>query len=244
VGDSNAGLHALVGLLLALERRDRGGEGALVEASMVDAALAIAAEQLVEHSATGSLLRRDGNRGPAAAPQNLYLAADEDADGRRDTWVAVAVADDAQWEALRGALGDPEWARDPALARAEGRRARHDELDERLAAWCADRTADEAVGCLWDAGVPVGLVVQPHEQGSLPQLEDRGFFEEVDHPVTGTARHSTLPMRFSRGPSRVHRGRAPLLGEHTEDQLRHLGVGDGELAELEADGVIGRTPAR
>jgi crotonobetainyl-CoA:carnitine CoA-transferase CaiB-like acyl-CoA transferase len=244
VGDSNAGLHALLGLLLALERRDRGGEGALVEASMVDAALAIAAEQLVEHSAYGRLLRRDGNRGPAAAPQNLYLTADEEADGRRDTWVAVAVADDAQWAALRDALGDPAWTADPELATAAGRRARHDELDEQLAAWCSTRTADDVIGCLWTAGVPVGLVVQPHEQGSLAQLQDRGFFEEVDHPVTGTARHSTLPMRFSRGPSRVHRGRAPLLGEHTEDQLRRLGVGADELVELEADGVIGRSPAR
>ena len=79
VGDSNAGTHALCGLLLALEHRRRTGEGVLVEASMVDAALNVAAEQVVEHSAYGALLGRDGNRGPTAAPQNLYLAADTDA---------------------------------------------------------------------------------------------------------------------------------------------------------------------
>ena len=73
VGDPNAGTHALCGLLLALEHRRRTGEGVLVEASMVDAALNVAAEQIVEHSAYGALLERDGNRGPTAAPQNLYL---------------------------------------------------------------------------------------------------------------------------------------------------------------------------
>ena len=84
--------------------------------------------------------------------------------------------------------------------------------------------------------------MQPHEQATLPQLQHRGFFEEVDHPVTGTARHSTLPMRFSRGPDRFHRRPAPLLGEHTDEVLRGLGVSDEELAELEAEGVIGSAP--
>jgi crotonobetainyl-CoA:carnitine CoA-transferase CaiB-like acyl-CoA transferase len=88
----------------------------------------------------------------------------------------------------------------------------------------------------------VAKVMQPHDQGSLEQLRARGFFEEVDHPVTGTARHATLPIRFSRGPGRFHRHRAPLLGEHTVEVLRGLGVSDDELAELEDDGVIGRTP--
>ena len=70
VGDPNAGLHALFGLLLALEHRDRTGEGGLVEAAMIDAALTVAAEQVIEHEAYGALLERMGNRGPCAAPQN------------------------------------------------------------------------------------------------------------------------------------------------------------------------------
>ncbi|HUM00577.1 MAG TPA: CoA transferase, partial [Mycobacterium sp.] len=72
VGDPNAGVHALNGLLLALEHRRRTGQAVLVEASMVDAAINIAAEQVIEYTAYGALLQRAGNRGPAAAPQNLY----------------------------------------------------------------------------------------------------------------------------------------------------------------------------
>lgn len=243
VGDSNAGLHALTGLLLALEHRRRTGEGVVVEAPMVDAALNVAAEQIVERSAYGSLLARDGNRGPAAAPQGVYLTADVDGAGGRDAWVAIAVATDDQWAGLREALGRPRWAEAADLGTADGRRARHDEIDAELAAWCDARTGDQIVTALWEAGVPVGQVVQPHLQGELPQLQHRRFFEEVDHPIAGTARHSTLPMRFSRGPERIHRRPAPLLGEHTADELRALGVTDDELADLEERGVTGRAPA-
>ena len=84
IGDPNAGIHALNGLLLALEHRRRTGEGVLVEAAMVDAALNVAAEQVIEYSAYGAVLERSGNRGPTAAPQNLYLSADIDEFGRRD----------------------------------------------------------------------------------------------------------------------------------------------------------------
>ena len=141
LGDPNAGLHALNGLLLALEHRRRTGEGVLVEAAMVEAAISIAAAQPIEYSAFGTVLRRDGNRGPLAAPQNLYLSGGTDEFGRVDAWVAVAVATDEQWAALAGALGHPAWAEDPELSTAEGRRARHDDIDEHLGAWCATRTS-------------------------------------------------------------------------------------------------------
>ena len=182
VGDPNAGVHALNGLLLALEHRRRTGQGVLVEASMVDAALSISAEQVIEYSAYGALLERAGNRGPTAVPQNLYRAADIDEFGRLDSWVAIAVATDEQWECLRDALGSPAWAADPKLSHVAGRRAHQDLIDERLAAWCEHRSRDEIVATLWDAGVPVAKVMQPHRQTELDQLAFRGFFEEVDHP--------------------------------------------------------------
>ena len=239
IGDPNAGVHALTGLLLALEHRRRTGEGILVEAAMIDAALNIAAEQVIEYSANGALLQRDGNRGPVAAPQNFYRTAGIDEFGREDCWIAIAVATDAQWVSLRAALGDPTWAADPALADAAGRRAHHDLIDEQLAGWCAARSADDVVAALWDAGVPVAKVLQPHRQTELPQLAEREFFEQVDHPVNGPAPHSTLPARMSLGPRRIHTSHAPLLGQHNHDLLTELGLTEDEIAALAADGVIG-----
>ncbi|MGV0655677.1 CoA transferase [Mycolicibacterium thermoresistibile] len=244
VGDPNAGIHALNGLLLALEHRRRTGQGVLVEAAMVDAALNIAAEQVIEYSAYGALLQRAGNRGPAAAPQNLYRTNEIDEFGRLDSWVAIAVTTDEQWAGLRHALGDPPWAADPSLSTAAGRRAQHDHIDEQLAAWCAERSGDQIVDTLWNAGVPVAKVMQPHRQTELPQLRHRGFFEVVGHPVNEPARHSSVPMRLAKGPDRFHRHPAPLLGQHNHEVLGSLGLTDAEIAELEAEGVIGTAPAR
>ena len=246
VGDPNAGIHALNGLLLALEHRRRTGEGALVEAAMVDAALNVAAEQVIEFSAYGALLQRAGNRGPAAAPQNLYQSADIDEFGRDDSWVAIAVATDEHWAWLREALGNPAWAMSPDFAGEDGRRQHQDLIDKHLAAWCRKRSGDEIVRCLWDAGVPVAKVMQPHRQTELPQLAFRGFFEDVAHPVNGVAPHSSLPMRFSRflgGPHRFHQRHAPLLGEHNREVLAELGLTQSEIDALEAEGVIGNAPA-
>ena len=241
VGDPNAGLHALFGLLLALQHRRQSGEGGLVEVAMVDAALNVTAEQVIEHSAYGALLMREGNRGPCGAPQNLYQAAGPDEHGRDDSWVAIAVASDDQWRALRAALGNPEWSSDPKLESPTGRVQEHDRIDAMLGEWCRARPADEIVDLLWPAGVPVGKVVQPHHQPDLPPMEFRQFFEELHHPVIGPSRYSTLPMRFSRGPERWHRRHAPLLGEHNAELLGSLGLSSTEIESLEADGVIGET---
>jgi crotonobetainyl-CoA:carnitine CoA-transferase CaiB-like acyl-CoA transferase len=239
VGDPNAGLHALFGLLLALRHRRQTGEGGLVEAAMVDAALNVTAEQVIEHSAYGALLVREGNRGPCAAPQNLYRAAGPDEHGRDDSWVAIAVATDEQWRSLRAVLGDPDWSGDPKLESVTGRVQGHDRIDAGISEWCRARPADEVVGLLRPAGVPVAKVMQPHDQPDLPPLQFRQFFEEVRHPVIGTSRYSTLPMRFSRGPERWHSRPAPLLGEHNRELLGELGLGQAEIDALEAEGVIG-----
>jgi crotonobetainyl-CoA:carnitine CoA-transferase CaiB-like acyl-CoA transferase len=152
LGDPTAGLHALNGLLLAVEHRRRTGEGMLVESAMIDAAINITAEQVIEHSAYGKLLTRQGNRGPVAAPQNLYRTADPDEYGGQDSWIAIAVATDEQWAALRAELGRPDWAMDPALSDAAGRIALHDVIDEQLSRWCRQRGAGEIVERLWAAG--------------------------------------------------------------------------------------------
>lgn len=238
--DPGAGLHALIGLFVALERRRRTGEGRLVECPMVANALNVAGEQVIEFSAHGVRLDRIGNRGLTAAPQNSYATAGRDDDLQQQCWVSIAVATDEQWDALRAALGDPPWAADPTLATAAGRRARHDELDAELAAWCATRTSAEIVEALWPAGVPVAPVVHPSEQLAFDQLLHRDFFEHVEHPVHGHSVHSTFPFRLPGESGPVHRRPAPLLGQHNAEIFGDLlGVSESELAVLAAAGVIG-----
>jgi crotonobetainyl-CoA:carnitine CoA-transferase CaiB-like acyl-CoA transferase len=237
--DPIGGTHTTIALQLALEHRRRTGEGMLVVAPQVGGALSVAAEQVLEFSAYGALLERAGNRGPHAAPQGVYRTADTDDAGTRDRWIAIAVEGDEQWTTLRAAMDDPEWAGAPELMTDAGRRAASDSLDAGIAQWCADQLADDAVERIWAAGIPVAKVLMPHEQDEIPQLDARGFWEDVEHPVSGVNRHGGYPVRFSAGPERLHRSHAPLLGQDNRTIFGRLGLTDVELDELEAEGVIG-----
>jgi crotonobetainyl-CoA:carnitine CoA-transferase CaiB-like acyl-CoA transferase len=241
--DPIAGAHGLLSLLLALEHRRRTGEGSLVEAPMIGGALSIAAQQVIEYSAYGQLLGRVGNRSWRYAPQSAYRTADPLPDGQPDRWVMISVADDAQWAALRGALGDPDWARDAAFDHVEGRHRGHDALDVGLAAWCATRSSSEVVEHLTGAGVPASVVLRQDEPGQVPQLRARGFFEPVEHPVTGRYEVLGYPARLASAPRQLHRHAAPTLGQHNKEILGGtLGMTDDEMSQLEKDGVIGTRP--
>ena len=79
-----------------------------------------------------------------------------------------------------------------------------------------------------------------HEHDRSAQVVHRRLFEAVDHPVTGTADFIGAPFRHDVGPRVHNRRHAPLLGEHNRDVLtRILGMSDGDVDALEADGVIG-----
>jgi crotonobetainyl-CoA:carnitine CoA-transferase CaiB-like acyl-CoA transferase len=237
--DPSAGVHAAIATLIAIEQRRRDGAGRLVEVPMVGQALNVAGEQVIEHSAYGALLMRDGNRGAAAAPQGCYRTATPDEDGEGRRWVAIAVATDEQWEGLRSALGHPAWAGAADLDHASGRRRRHDELDEELERWCALRPLDEIVERLSASGVPVAPVVHPIEQLGFEQLYARQFFETVEHPVTGGSTHVTFPFALPQSSGPVHRRPAPSLGQHNAEVLAMLGFSDAEIHDLEERGVVG-----
>ena len=81
-----------------------------------------------------------------------------------------------------------------------------------------------------------------HRETEIPQLKFRRFFEDVGHPENRRVPHSTVPVRLSAGPDRFHLEPAPLLGQHNVELLTELGLSEGQIAELEADGVIGRAP--
>ncbi|MDH4171281.1 MAG: CoA transferase, partial [Acidimicrobiia bacterium] len=234
--DPNAGTHAAFALLVALARRDRTGYGCLVESPMVEAALNIAAEQVVEYSAYGTVLQREGNRSPHAAPQNLYPTTDGD---RRP--VAVSVSDDHQWRALCRVVGRDDWLSDPGLATHHQRRGRLDELDDGIAAWCADRSTDDVVERLVEAGVPAAPLADSRLSTLHPQFRYRGFAEVVEHPLVGTVSVPALPFRCS-GVLRWIRSPAPMLGQHNAEVLARVGVDADRLARLEADGVVGQRP--
>lgn len=235
--DPLGGMHAAFALQVAMAERDRTGVGLLVEVPLVEGALNLAAEQVIEHSAYGGVLGREGNRSPHAAPQGLYSCLGE------DQWLAISVETDAQWAALCDVLGGPAWATDGALGSHGGRRAAHDRIDDELMRWAADRDLGQTVDALVAAGVPAAALADPRTLHTHPHLVARGFLEVVDHPVVGTHALFGMPFRVSGIESWI-RTPAPTMGQDNEAVLRDLlGLAPEHIARLAADGVIGDRPA-
>jgi crotonobetainyl-CoA:carnitine CoA-transferase CaiB-like acyl-CoA transferase len=233
--DPLAGMHAVIATMLALMERDQRGVGILVESAMVESVLNAAAEQVAEYGSSGTLLCRDGNRGPHAAPQGVYRAAGE------DEWVAVAVANDDQWRSLRSLLGDPTWARSDDLTNPDGRHRAHDLIDRQLTSWSSQRPAEESAQMLLDVGIPSAVVIPPREVAANPQLRYRGLFEVEEHAVTGAHEIPTLPFRFSRVGSWL-RSPAPTLGRDNGAVLESLGYSPAAINELRQSGLVGELP--
>jgi crotonobetainyl-CoA:carnitine CoA-transferase CaiB-like acyl-CoA transferase len=236
--DPIAGLHAAFATIVGLEHRRRTGAGALIEVTMVEAALNVAAQLVVEHSAYGRVMMRDGNRGPVATPQGVYRSAGD------DRWVAIAARTDADWTALARAIGADELAADPALSTAEGRRAAADHIDAVIAAWTAQRAPQEAAEALRMLGIPAAAVTLSADLLHDPQLQTRGFFEELAHPYIGKALMPAMPIVVADAGHRWLRSAAPTLGQHNAEILGQLlEVAPAAMTELEAAHVIGTRPA-
>jgi len=231
VCDPIAGLHAAFAAVAGLVVRDRDGTGMQIESTMVEAALNVAAEMLVEYSRNGIQLRRDGNRGPGASPQGVYRCRGD------DEWVALAAMDDAARTSLAGLLNQPRLCADEWRERA-------DDMDKLISDWTAHRSATEAVDTLRAAGIAAARVTAPAELLNDRQLIARGFWEKVDHPVAGSFRCTGMPFAFAGKPRRWIRRVPPLYGQHTGEVLTGvLGRSERDLAALRESGTTSARPA-
>jgi crotonobetainyl-CoA:carnitine CoA-transferase CaiB-like acyl-CoA transferase len=225
VCDPIAGLHAAFAAIAALVVRDRDGIGVHVESTMVESALNVAAEMLVEYSRNGIELRRNGNRGPGANPQGVYRCQGD------DEWVALAALDNAARSSLAGLIGGTD------LQNA-------DDIDKLISDWTASRSVADAVEVLRKSGVAAAPLVAPAALLSETHLRARGFWETVDHPVAGSFLCTGMPFAFVDKPRRWIRRVAPLYGQHTAEVLRDvLGHSDQDLVELRDSGATSTRPA-
>ncbi|WP_067889615.1 CaiB/BaiF CoA transferase family protein [Nocardia vaccinii] len=230
--DPIAGVHAAVALMGALEHRRRTGEGQLIEVAQIEAGAAVTAEPMIEYSLTGRLRGREGNR-HRSYPQGVYPTAVD------DDWVALTVRDDSDWAGVLRSIARPELSGDPRLSTTAQRLANHDLFDEIINNWTAEREPEEIVTTLSEHGVPAERVLTPDRMYDLPQLEARGFYQELEHPITGPHRYPGWPFRITPGPHHHHRSAPPTLGQHNTEILHGLGLSDTELAELSEQHIIG-----
>jgi crotonobetainyl-CoA:carnitine CoA-transferase CaiB-like acyl-CoA transferase len=236
-GDPVAAAAAAAASLAALLQRRRTGRGQHVDLAQFDVLVAMIGDAFAEWSRTGREPAQRGNRRAGCAPHGVYPCAGV------DEWVAIAVESDAHWRGLRRALGDPEWARDPALDAAPSREARASLLDDRITAW----TRGQHKGAVFERCIAEGVPAAPvhrtnHELIENPQLRARGFYERVSHPAGGEWWMHGWEWRPA-GAGRCVRALAPDFGADNDAVLRELAeLSDREIAALYADGVIASTP--
>lgn len=216
--DPIIGVHATVALLAALGHRRRTGEGQLIEVAQIETGAAVTAEPVIAASMTGTAPEREGNR-RRDMRQGVYPTAD-------DSWVALSARDDVDAAALADVV--------PGLPAAS-----HREFDLVVTEWTALRTAAEAVNELQRRGVPSEQVMTADRMYGVAQLVERGFYQDMDHPVLGRMRFPGWPFRIAPGPAVHHRMPAPTLGQHNDEVLTELGLTTARIADLRERGVIG-----
>ena len=225
IADVIAGLFASTSLLGALRHAERTGEGQRLDISLLDSQIAALVNVASGALVSGKTPARYGNAHPSIVPYQTFRAA--------DAQFALAVGNDRQFAQLCALIDHPEWAADSRFATNPGRVRNREELVYLLGAVFAMRPAAEWVEQALERGIPAGSLNTVSQILDDPHIQARGLIHEID-----ALRLVGPPVGFSQTPPTV-RTPPPDLGEHTDAILREqLGMSDGEIERLRANGVI------
>jgi crotonobetainyl-CoA:carnitine CoA-transferase CaiB-like acyl-CoA transferase len=219
-----------MGVLGALLMREKTGTGQMVEASLLQTAMVHSNSWLIEQALTSRNRQPQGNRGATAAPVDAFQAS--------DGWVFVQVVGQpifARWCRL---VGREDMLSDARYASDELRGDHGEAISAIMAAWCASRTRAQVLDALDAAKIPCAPVHSLRDALEDTHIQQAGMLQPM--PFPGTDKPVPLachPVRYSATTLDAPR-RAPLLGEHTDDVLRELGIGSDRIDQLRATGVI------
>src|SRR6202166_1507626 len=246
IGDSNSGMHLLIGILTALLGREKTGLRQKVSVSMQDAVLNLCRVKLRDQlrlEALGYLeeypqypngtftdtVPRGGNAGGGGQPGWVLKCKGWETDP--NAYIYFTIQGHA-WEPITKAIGKPEWATDPAYMTAQARQDKIFDIFTMIEEWLKDKTKFEAVDILREYDIPCAPVFSMKELAESPDLRKSGSIVEVDHKVRGKYLTIGSPIKFS--DMQVEVKPSPVLGEHTDEVLGDLGYGKEDIARLHA----------
>ena len=241
-GDYMAGAQGALAAMMALWQRRKSGKGQMIEVAQAENASAMMAQAFMDYALNKNVHQANGNRSVfAEAPCGAYpCRSPAGADTADDRWIAITITTDAEWEALRGVMGDPEWATEPALATAAGRVAAQDALDDKLAEWTRNFEDYELFQRLQAAGIPAAPVLEASRVLEDPHLQARGMYGEPMRLADDVGEYRFVQpfYRFPETPSTIYQ-RPVAMGEHNEYVYKELlGLSDDEYSSLEEAGHI------
>lgn len=251
LGDSNTGMHLLIGLLAALLQRDKTGKGQKVTMAMQDAVLNLCRvklrdqqrldklgylEEYPQHHTGqpfGDAVPRSGNASGGGQPGTMLRTKGSDSDPNAYIYF---INQDHNWPSTCDAIGRPDWKTDPAFATVQARLSHMDDIWDAIEDIAKDKDKHELTDYFDQFGVPCSAVLSMKEIAADASLRASGTLVEVDQPVRGTYLTVGCPIKFSAFTPEIKS--APLLGEHNTEVLKELGYTDDQITQMKQKNVI------
>lgn len=232
LGDSVAGLHAALGILMALYHRDaRGGCGQVIDVALYESVLNLMEGTISEYDLGGVKREREGMRLTGIVPSGTYPCAD-------GAYIVIGANGDSIFRRFMSAIGRDDLANDPRLAHNDGRSRHVDEIDTAISTWTERHEASEAIRVLEAADVPTGPIYSAAEMVQDSHYQQREAFQGVTLPSGEDVKLPTVAPKLDSTPGGL-RWIGPALGAHNIDVYRDwLGLPAAELERLSAEGVI------
>jgi crotonobetainyl-CoA:carnitine CoA-transferase CaiB-like acyl-CoA transferase len=230
IGDTLAGIHAAMGILLAYIKRTRDGKGQIVDVAIFEAVFNLLEGVVPEYDGAGMIREPSGSTITGIVPSNTYRCGD-------GKLIVIGANTDSMFKRLAEAMGDPEMGGDPRFADNNDRVEHQDEIDGKIAQWAASQPAANALEQLDAAGVAAGPIYSVKDIFEDPQYRARGLLQEVmvdGEPLTIPA----IIPHLSETPGGT-RWPGPAVGSHNDEIFSDvLNLSEDEQSALRTSGII------
>jgi formyl-CoA transferase/CoA:oxalate CoA-transferase len=235
IADMVAGMYAAFGIMNALRVKEKTGQGQSVDVSMLEGQLGLLQGTIGAYLADGELPQPMGTAYKALLPYQTFRTKTRD--------LALAVGSERLWRIFCPLMGLAHLLDDPRYARNADRNEHRDTLIATLQDIFLTRPYEEWEALFLQHGIPVGAINTIDKVVEHPQVKARGALVECDHPAAGKVQMVGVPVKLSATPGRV-REPAPMLGQHTDEVLRHyLKLDETAITALREAGAIGKKRA-
>jgi crotonobetainyl-CoA:carnitine CoA-transferase CaiB-like acyl-CoA transferase len=232
LGDRYGGTHLAFGIAGALFRRERTGEGSIVDVSLLSTAMFAVASDVLS-GMQGAFRQSPALGKPRTTLPNPLAANYRTADNR--WFMLCCLQSDRYWSDVCQLVGRPELEHDERYRDAASRGDNSASLVEELERAFASKPLEEWRVPFDSAGIPWGAYQRPNEVANDPQVVANGYLAELERDGT-RYRLPAGAVQFDEKPATLCP--APELGEHTDELLQQLGFDWEQIIQLKVDGAV------
>jgi len=234
IGDTVSGLHAVIGIMMALQARDnktaeQSGEGQVVDVALYESMFNLLEAVIPEYHGADIIRQPSGTTVTGIVPTNTYRCKD-------DKFLVIGGNGDSIFVRLMQAVGRDDMAEDKAYTSNADRVQHEAQIDAVLKDWCASHKLEDALNILESKRVPCGPVYNAKDMMNDQHFNERGLFDQVEINGEPLKIPAILPKLEDTPGATDWPG--PELGAHTDEVLASLGINAADIAALKKSGVV------